>query len=59
MRAACAAFEEASDAAILAAGEELNQDNELTVAQEPDDRALWDTLPTLNAWRAKHPQPRD
>ena len=56
-RAAAAAFEEASDAAILAAGAMLNQDNELSVGQGPEDRALWDELPTLRAWRAKHAPP--
>ena len=53
VRAAAAAFEEASDAAILAAGALLNQDNELSVGQGPEERAMWDELPTLRAWRAK------
>ena len=54
VRAAGAALCEASDAAILAAGGMLKQDNELQVSQGPDDRELWNTLPTLRAWRAKH-----
>ncbi len=54
VRSAGAVLSEASDAAILAAGGMLKQDNELQVSQGPDDRELWDTLPTLREWREKH-----
>ena len=56
VRASAAAFDEANDAAILAAGGMLNQDNALECEQRPEDRVLWDSLPTLRAWRAKHPR---
>ena len=51
VRAADAALQEAADAAILAAGGMLKQDNHLQVSQGPEDRQLWNTLTTLRAWR--------
>jgi hypothetical protein len=54
VRAAAAALDEASDAAILAAGARLKEDNEMQVSQGPEDRELWNTLPTLRAWRVKN-----
>ena len=55
VRVAAAVCREASDAAIVAAGGMLKQDNELQISQGPEDRQLWNTLPTLVAWRAKQP----
>ena len=57
VRKAAAAFDEAADAAIRAAGGALDSNNELSASQWPDGRPLWNTLPTLRAWRVKHDSP--
>ncbi len=54
VRRSAAAFEEASKAAILAAGGTLDSNNEMSASQWPDGRGLWNTLPTLRAYRFKH-----
>ena len=54
VRAGAAACREAYVAAILAAGGVLDRDDALAFEQGDDDRPLWDTLPTLRAWRLKN-----
>ncbi len=54
VRLAAVAFNEAADAAIRAAGGALDSNNELSASQWPDGRPLWNTLPTLRAYRMKH-----
>lgn len=54
MRRAAAAFDEAADTAIRAAGGALDSNNELSASQWPDGRPLWNALPTLRAYRMKH-----
>ncbi|MCK9684383.1 hypothetical protein [Scleromatobacter humisilvae] len=54
VRAAAEACREAFVAAISAAGGTLDSEDALAFEQRPADAALWDTLPTLRAWRDKN-----